>query len=98
MFEPLTMEMRNRWRTSSALYLHSWGDELVVYHSRSGDTHLLGSAAAHILLALQQAPSTSILLSKSLAPLLGVETDNEFILKIDEILAELATLALIEPG
>lgn len=98
MFEHPTMNMRNNWRASSALYLHSWGDEFVVYHSHSGDTHLLGPAAAHILLALQQAPSNSIILSKSLPPLLGVETDDEFILKIDEILADLATLALIEPG
>lgn len=96
MFEPPTMDTRNNWRASSALYLHSWGDEFVVYHSRSGDTHLLGLAAAHILLALQRAPSNSIILSKSLAPLLGVQTDDEFILQIDEILADLDTLALIE--
>lgn len=98
MFEPLTMNMRNNWRASSALYLHSWGDEFVVYHSRSGDTHLLGPAAAHILLSLQQAPSNAITLSKSLAPLLGVDTDDEFILQIDKILTDLDMLALIEPG
>lgn len=73
-----------------------WDDEFVVYNSLSGDTHLLGSTAAQILLKLQQAPSNVTALSESLAPLLHTEMDDEFVFQIEHILADLDTLALIE--
>lgn len=82
------------WRASNELYFRSWNDEFVVYHSRSGDTHLLGTAAGHILLALQQAPSDAIALSQSLASLPGIAPE-EFMLQINDMLAELNALSLI---
>ena len=83
------------WRATSGLYFRSWNDEFVVYHSRSGDTHLLGTAAGRILLALQQAPSDVIALSQSLASLPGTAPDEEFMLQIDDMLADLDALSLI---
>lgn len=87
-----------KWRLMSdqALQLRFWGDEFVVYNSLSGDTHLLGSTAAQILLKLQQAPSNATALTASLAPLLHAEMDDELVFQIEHILADLGTLALIE--
>lgn len=81
-----------------ALQLRSWDDEFVVYNNLSGDTHLLGSAAAHVLLELQKAPLDAINLSESLAPLLQAKTDEELALQIEHLLADLDKLALIELG
>ena len=87
-----------KWRLISdqALHFRLWDDEFVVYNSLSGDTHLLGSTAAQILLKLQQAPSDSTTLAESLAPLLNDERDDEFVVQVEHILADLDTLALIE--
>jgi PqqD family protein of HPr-rel-A system len=86
------------WRviSSSALHFRSWDDDFIVYNGLSGDTHLLGSTAAQILLKLQQAPSTAIALSESIVPLMQAEMDNELVFHIENILADLDTLALIE--
>ena len=94
------MDSNMKWRLMSdqALQLRSWDDEFVVYNNLSGDTHLLGSAAAHVLLELQKAPLDAINLSESLAPLLQAETDEELALQIEHLLADLDKLALIELG
>ena len=86
------------WRVISehALHFCSWGDEFIVYNSLSGDTHLLGLTAAHVLLTLQQTPSDVTKLAESLAPMLQTKMDDELVFQIDHLLAELDTLALIE--
>lgn len=92
------MDANMKWRLMSgqALHFQFWDDEFVVYNSLSGDTHLLDSTAAQILLKLQQAPSNASALSESLAPFLNAEMDNEFVIQIEHILADLDSLALIE--
>ena len=82
--------------SDQVLHFRFWDDEFVVYNSLSGDTHLLGSTAAQILLKLQQAPLNSITLAESLAPVLHAEMDDELVIQIEHILADLDTLALIE--
>jgi PqqD family protein of HPr-rel-A system len=93
--------MNMQWRAlpDSALHVRSWEDEFVVYNSLSGDTHLLGSAAAQILLKLQQAPSDAVALAQSLATQLQseIEMDQELAAQITLLLTDLHTLALIEP-
>ena len=76
----------------------SWDDELVFYNKLSGDTHLLGSAAAQVLLELRQSPSNAQLLTEMLAPRLQAETvmHEEFSFQIELLLDELNTLGLIE--
>lgn len=82
--------------SDSALHFRFWDEEFVVYNSLSGDTHLLDSTAAQILLKLQQAPSNSATLAGSLAPLLNADRYDEFVAQVEHILADLVTLALIE--
>ena len=88
-----------KWRAigDRALYFHSWGDEFVVYNSLSGDTHLVGSAAAEILLKLQQAPSDAATLAGSLSPMWEVDLGAVLEHQIAHLLTELNVLALIEP-
>jgi len=92
------MDSNMKWRlmTDQALQFRCWDDEFVVYNSLSGDTHLLDSTAAQILLKLQQAPSDATSLSESLAPLLHAEMDDELVIQIEQILSDLDTLVLIE--
>ena len=92
------MDSNIKWRLISgqALQFRFWDDEFVVYNSLSGDTHLLGSAAAQILLKLQQAPSNATVLTESLAPILHAEVDDELVFQIEHILMDLDALALIE--
>ena len=93
------MDSNMKWRLMSdqALQLRSWDDEFVVYNNLSGDTHLLGSAAAQVLLKLYQAPSDAITLAESLASLLKVEMMDESLApQIENLLADLNALALIE--
>jgi len=88
-----------KWQLMSdqALQLRCWDDEFVVYNNLSGDTHLLGSAAAQILLKLQQAPSDAMTLAESLASSLRVEMMDEALAPhIAGLLADLNALALIE--
>jgi PqqD family protein of HPr-rel-A system len=87
-----------KWRAISdpAFNARSWGNEFVVYNPLSGDTHLLGLAAAQILTHLHQAPSTAASLLASLAALWQVESNEELVLQVDAILADLDALALIE--
>lgn len=86
-----------QWRVISdtALCFHSWNGEFVVYNTLSGDTHLLGSMAAQILLKLQQTPSDVITLAGSLGQLSQTELDDELSLQVEHLLADLDKLALV---
>lgn len=86
------------WRVipGDALRIRFWDNEFVVYNRLSGDTHLLGSTAAHVLLKLQEAPANSVNLAAYLAPAMQAEMDNEFVSQIEQLLADLGKLALIE--
>ena len=81
-----------------ALQFRRWGDEYVVYNSLSGDTHLLSSTAAHALIELQRAPADAAILAEMLSPMLQTELNEELTLDIEQLLAELNSLALIEPA
>jgi PqqD family protein of HPr-rel-A system len=87
-----------KWRVISneALHFRSWGNEFVVYNSLSGDTHLLGSAAAQLLLNLQAHPSDAASLADSLAPHFDVAPGSDLPLQIDQLLTELNVLGLVE--
>lgn len=84
-------------RSDRALHFRSWGDEFIVYNSLSGDTHLLGSVAAQILLRLQKAPSDFMSLAESLTSLLQTEMMGEQLEpQLVNILEDLNAIALIE--
>lgn len=44
--------------TGCEVLMRAWGDEVVVYHSCSGDTHLVDALGAEVLNCLLQGPHT----------------------------------------
>ena len=86
------------WRVvpGQALHCRVWDEEFVLYNNLSGDTHLLGANAIHVLLALQHAAADDETLIASLCKASGVERDEGSQLQIAQLLADLQSLALIE--
>ena len=85
------------WRLKSkgSLHFQVWDEEAVVYNELSGDTHLLGPVAAHILAELKTAPANEEQLLSSL-PMSCPDEANELEQELGIILQNLHALALIE--
>ena len=92
------MEQTARWRIVPGYELlwFEGDDGHVVYHSGSGDTHLIDDAAADLLRLLQSGPQVPEALAARLA-----EDDRLVIVETSEytarLLHELARLGLVEP-
>lgn len=78
------------------LRYRQFDDGIVVYNDLSGDTHLLGEGAAHLLSILQQGPGAREALLDSLAAAHGEPRDAAFDEEADAILTQLCSLFLIE--
>ncbi|HEY0065154.1 MAG TPA: HPr-rel-A system PqqD family peptide chaperone [Telluria sp.] len=87
------------WRLmpGQALRFRQFDDQFVVYNDLSGDTHLLGDSAAHLLSLLQQGPATAASLLDDLASVHQSERDAAFDEQAAAVLRQLASLFLIEP-
>lgn len=86
------------WQITSGfeLYWRSWGNEYVVYHSGTGDTHLLNKLAASVLESLKQAPSDIPSLSKQLASSFGIALDDESRMAMAQLMKDMIKFGLIE--
>ena len=91
------MEQPGRWQTVAGFDLlwRDWDDGHVVYHSGSGDTHLLDAAAAGIVRRLQQSPAVPAELSPLVTESLGLAPE-ESLSYTEELLMELERLGLVE--
>ncbi len=87
----MTPHRQTTWKivSSAELRWQVWEDQSVVYHSASGDTHLLASLAAGALRCLEEEPAT---VEQLLALLPQSSRDM-----IASLLDELNDLELIEP-
>jgi len=89
-----------RWTTISAhpLRWHTWGDgHYVVYHTGSGDTHMLNEVAAEVLRQLDGRTIAIPDLTARVA--LAIEVDSaELAPHIERIVPYLEDLGLIEPA
>jgi PqqD family protein of HPr-rel-A system len=79
-----------------SLAFREWDGEAVLYNDLSGNTHLLDGAAIEVLEALRPAPATAATLASALADRIDCDAD-ELTTLIDELLAALAGLDLVEP-
>lgn len=86
------------WRITpgQALRFRQFDDEIVLFNDLSGDTHLLGDAAMHLLSVLQHGPATRAALLASLSEALGCAADPAFDSDADALLASLAGYFLID--
>ena len=86
------------WRITpgQALRFRQFDDEFVLYNDLSGDTHLLGDSAMHLLSVLQHGPAPRTALLASLAAALECASDPALEGETDALLASLAGFFLIE--
>lgn len=86
------------WRVTPGQTLASrqWNDDLVLFNSVSGATHLLGPGAAFLLEVLQDGPASEAQLSTALRAEFELE-DGEADSGLAAMLARLAKLDLIQP-
>lgn len=91
--------MAHRWRTNPEweLVWHSWDDdETVVFHSGSGDTHILNPIAAAALHALAANALSVEELAETIASHEGMLADGELVQNMQWLLHEFDELGLIE--
>ncbi len=86
------------WRLTpgQVLACREWDGEAVLYNDLSGNTHLLDGAALDLLFALRDEPADAAGLAGRLADRFDAG-DDDLVSLIDEMLAALAGLDLIEP-
>jgi PqqD family protein of HPr-rel-A system len=89
-----------RWQLSATGELQwvQWGDECVLYHEGSGDTHLLEPFVMEVLQALHRAPATVSTIVEVLAREGGEETRHQMSNHIDSLFSTLHRLGVIEPA
>jgi PqqD family protein of HPr-rel-A system len=87
------------WRITpgQTLRFRQFDDEIVLYNDLSGDTHLLGGSAMHLLSVLQHGPAARQALHDSLAVALECGRDPDFDADADALLDRLAGFFLIQP-
>lgn len=87
-----------QWRiiADDALQFRHWDDECVVYNSLSGDTHILETTTAEILLALRHGPSDVLSLGQLLADKWQCELNQVFLDELEMTLSDMQALSLVE--
>jgi PqqD family protein of HPr-rel-A system len=85
-----------RWSTES-LFWQRWSDEPVVYNVASGNTHVISPIAAKILQRLDQQPSTTTQLAENIASEFNVESDQEVVEQVEQLIGDLDELGLVKP-
>ncbi len=79
-----------------SLIARQWDEELVLYNSLSGATHLLGLGAAVLLGVLQEGPASEAALAEALRSAFSLgESDVDA--ELPAVLDRLAKLELIQP-
>jgi len=80
------------------LHWRSWDKrEYVVYHSASGDTHLLNHVTAEVLRKLERSQMGSHELAGEVATALDCDLDEEFETYIERLLMHLDRIGLVIP-
>lgn len=90
------MSNKRKWK-ALACELKDWGENVLVYHFPSGNTHLLNPTAALTLELIIKNPRTTWDLAQQLSSILELKFDQEVITHVQVILDNLDELGLIEP-
>lgn len=80
-----------------ALHTRAWDNEVVVYETTSGNTHLLDAVTAQVLATVAHAPADTAAIAQTLADLWPEAPAERVHEQVDVILAELAGISLIMP-
>jgi PqqD family protein of HPr-rel-A system len=74
---------------------HHWGDSYAVYHTGSGQTHILDDLAAQLLKLLVSEPANLAELASRFAEAVSLEADDELYLYMENALQEFERLELV---
>lgn len=88
------------WQANPAVELHSlhWGDSIVVYNNASGQTHFLNEFAHHLFQMIESSSGmTRDMLCETIASDDDIPLDERLQSLVDQLLATLDELGLIEP-
>ena len=80
---------------SGRFQIREWDNEIVVYDSRAGDTHLLDPLASAVLSLLQSSPQTSGTLVRMLIQELESPPDDDLRALTEAALVRLGNLGLV---
>lgn len=78
-----------------ALHTRAWDNEVVVYETTSGNTHLLDAVTARVLATVANAPADTTAIAQTLADLWPENPAELVHEQVDAILAGLAGISLI---
>lgn len=94
-----SIQATTAWRVpvDGTLPLRDWNGDCVVYNPLTGSTHVLDIVAGEVLKVIMAGPATSPELCRHVAAFLDVPNDTQTGDSVDEILAALDALGLIEP-
>ncbi len=79
------------------LLIKQWGDNAIVYHSKSGETHQLNDIGTAALLKIQQQPVSIEALANHINNYYEVENPGELTIRLQRLIKEFEMLGLIEP-
>jgi PqqD family protein of HPr-rel-A system len=88
-----------RWQVAPgyAVRSHAWEDGYTAFHSGSGDTHLLDHLTGEVLSCLLRQPLSLDELARTITGKASAELDNDSAQALDNALASLQRVYLIEP-
>ena len=90
---------QRQWRCPNGrkFVLREWGNEVVLYDTAAGDTHLITFNASQILQQILEQPSTlSELAANTIAA--DAESADDLLVELVSVVNALHKLGLIEPG
>ena len=92
------MKSDARWQALQGFEFltHDFEDELVIYHTGSGHTHLLSRLQSEVFTYLQQQPSTLQDLTSHLTTVFNIKADSEFYAEIEKLLLSLYRFDIVE--
>lgn len=91
--------MRWRIREGAEFLWRTWdSEEILVYDTFTGDTHLVNRVTSEALRSLQLSPCDPAELSQRIAESLGVENEPVFDASVRDLLAHLDRIGLVEPA
>lgn len=87
--------MGERFALIGKLHWRRWGDEWVVFHDGSGQTHKLDSLAATLLVVCEEGVVALEALSAEVAEQIGVQNDTTLTDALGGIVEQCVSLGLI---
>ena len=84
------------WKAEQLLW-RSWTDEYIIYNVSSGNTHTITPIAAKVLKYLIDIPRTRDQIAQYLASENGIDLDDELIIYVERLVADLDKLGLVLP-